>query len=122
MLLANIIYTIALAGTAYAGCYTGGEPWGDVQGALAEVDKICPQFTGIYGPSGTVSGYRGKCVNWNNKQIQFQIWHSQDGSRILSLDDCKTHLKHEISGCEFGGESGFKDWKFKSDPNQGPCI
>ncbi|KAI1073923.1 hypothetical protein F5B20DRAFT_596843 [Whalleya microplaca] len=93
-----------------------------MEGALKEADKVCPELNGTYTAAGTVGGYKGNCVDWNNKQIQFQIWHIQEGERILSTDECTKGLKAEIKGCrESGGRSRYTNWEYKADPNQGPC-
>ncbi|KAK4244600.1 hypothetical protein C7999DRAFT_35028 [Corynascus novoguineensis] len=51
-----------------ATCYGTGETWGNQDVALNAIRHLCDTFfPGTYGPSGSVSTYRDKCINGNSK-------------------------------------------------------
>ncbi|VUC35638.1 unnamed protein product [Clonostachys rosea] len=112
----------AFAATANAGCYSGGEPWGDKATALAAAEQACREsLTGTYGGSGTVNGHRHRCINANNKALNFEIWHVKGGDRNLALAECKDGIQKEVNGCNTGGDTTYTNWRYKGDPNAGNC-
>lgn len=105
---------LSLVSAASATCYTSGEDWGDTAVALRHAHRVCKKHLhGEYGPGGTPSGYRGKCVNGNGKKLEFQIWHIDDGDRQLGVAECFSGLSKEINGCDKGGDTSYTNWRYK---------
>lgn len=115
MKTAGIISALAaFVSVVNAGCYSGGELWGDKATALSNARSACDgALQGTYGPSGTPSGYRGICLNGNGKKLEFQIWHIQGGDRQLGADECYDGLQKEINGCDHGGDTSYTNWRYK---------
>ena len=66
-------------------------------------------FPGMYGPSGTVSAYRGKCVNGNSKKFEFQLSHISVGGRHIDPAECYDGFRNEVAGCNRGGRSRYSN-------------
>ncbi|KAF2658847.1 hypothetical protein K491DRAFT_713100 [Lophiostoma macrostomum CBS 122681] len=107
-----------LAGTAYAGCYSGGEDWGNKQVALNAADTACRNnFQGDFGGNSN----RHVCINGNGKKLEFTIYRLGGTNRALFWDECYDGLQKEINGCDHGGDSSYTNWRYVADPNAGSC-
>lgn len=100
-------------GTAQAGCYSGGESWGNEKGgATAAASAIC--YGGIIGGyfnEGQTKYYCSPLAG--NKKAEFWVRWGGRGGLTLNNDDCVLRLTNEIGGCEHGGESTVADWYFR---------
>ena len=104
---------LAIATTVSAGCYGGGDSWGNERGlSQAAVDRICKRegIAGNYAQSQTK--YHCEQVNGNRKS-QFWVKWNGGGPALLSDEECKFRLKNEVGGCKNGGESNIGQWYFR---------
>lgn len=120
MKLSTVLSALAgFAATAHAGCFSGGENWGDNKQAVYDMaHRMCHlnfqgNFEGNYGPAGTPGGHRALCRNLNGKKMEFQIWHVKGGDRWLSADECYSGLSSEIRNCNHGGDTTYTNWRYK---------
>jgi len=114
MKFTTIATLLAAAAGVSATCYNSGETWGDQNVALEAIKNECDWFfKGTYGPAGTPSGYKGKCVNANGKKLEFQLWHVSGGDRQIDAAECYDGFRKEITGCTHGGKSKYSNWEYK---------
>ncbi|KAH9894655.1 hypothetical protein F4778DRAFT_747777 [Xylariomycetidae sp. FL2044] len=114
----------------YAGCYTGGEKWGDQkEKALFLAEDACVTYFTVFAWAGgkgflnNDSTDHKMCYDLpDGRRLKFRIEKRPDNDIVrLNGDDCAHWLKEEIEGCEHGGEKTWSEWKVKSDINAGPC-
>jgi uncharacterized protein (DUF2461 family) len=112
----NAAFTVlaGLVALGEAGCYSGGDAWGDVATALSSARRACIlDLSGLYRAQNTPEGTRSVCVNANDKKLEFQIFHTQEGDRQLSSDECYDGIQKEIVGCENGGDTTYDNWRYR---------
>jgi hypothetical protein len=98
---------LALAVPIQAGCYSGGEGWGNTQVALNAANNFCNQIQGdIEG-----NGNRYTCVNGNGKRLEFNVIRLGGTSRPIFWSECYDGLQKEI-GCSNGGDSSYTNWRY----------
>ncbi|KAI0121659.1 hypothetical protein BJ170DRAFT_687896 [Xylariales sp. AK1849] len=119
MQIANILASLALASSAAADCYSGGNSWGSNADSLAK--SACDGLlSGTFGPQSTYNGEKATCLNHVAEKYEFHVWHLKEGEATLSAADCYDGIMKEV-GCKNGGESSYTNWKYKADPNAGSC-
>ncbi|KAF7559136.1 hypothetical protein G7046_g5025 [Stylonectria norvegica] len=114
-----LVSLIPLSSLATAGCYSGGESWGDQKAGVQTTlrDQLC---------QGTLSGHfdqgqeKSACMAMNDRHADFTV-KRKTGPLDLSPSDCYFYFNREIDGCGNGGSTEYEDWIFTSDPNGGPC-
>ncbi|KAH8724015.1 hypothetical protein GQ44DRAFT_709503 [Phaeosphaeriaceae sp. PMI808] len=79
MHLFNLLPTMLLAGNVYAGCFSGGESWGNVQVALNAANAACNTFKGDFGGNSN----RRVCINGNGKKFDFTIYRLGGTNRAI---------------------------------------
>jgi hypothetical protein len=100
---------VFLAAGAYAGCYSGGESWGDRQVALNSAQAACDA-----GLSGDFDGNTNKatCMDGNGIRFNFSVHRLQSSRGSLSAAECFDGLQREINGCANGGDTSYGTWRF----------
>ncbi|CAM1502099.1 Fc.00g040830.m01.CDS01 [Cosmosporella sp. VM-42] len=120
MQLPSFLSLVPLASLALAGCYSGGEGWGDSKASVQSTlsSTLCPQnlaghFTNAQTKSVCLAIGDGIHANFDVQR--------KGGEADLSTDDCYFYFNREIDGCGNGGSTGYENWIFSADPNAGPC-
>ena len=103
----------ALFGLASAKCYSTGEKWVPDLAYNAST-KACQGLAGSY----RVRQDNSKSIDVGNGQCYFfylQRLRGGDtaGLRSITQEECENGMGHEISGCERGGKSSYKNWMYK---------
>lgn len=109
---ANILTIFALTGYASAGCYGGGQNFGDSWGeARGKARELCDNegWSGLYNRKGEDGSSRGGCFN-SIHGIRFNFWivNEADTPAHLSPENCREYLYQQIE-CTNGGWSVFED-------------
>ncbi|KAI2627289.1 hypothetical protein GGS26DRAFT_599225 [Hypomontagnella submonticulosa] len=123
MKFSNFLGLAALASTASAGCFSGGEKWdGDKNAVLGTIDQVCTNGTlNRKYPAGSWDDNRPISHSWglkSNRIVTLTIWLNNIwGDTPLSMESCKDGLKKEVNGCEHGGVSEYTTWKYRADIN-----
>ncbi|KAI4207641.1 MAG: hypothetical protein LQ346_000448 [Caloplaca aetnensis] len=98
-------------------CYGSGLEW-DREKAINAVDKACKALVGNY-PGG-----QAKVSNINVKPgncYHFVLRRLGGTNKSIALGECKSGMLHEVTGCQRGGSTGYDNWAYIADPNQGVC-
>ncbi|KAK4202612.1 hypothetical protein QBC40DRAFT_169003 [Triangularia verruculosa] len=121
MQLTTFFTLAASVSLALAGCFTGGETWGnDIYNANNLMYNVVCKGLGnsVYNAGETKSW----CYHLTDeKRVDFSIRNFQNKRDTLSYDNCILLLR-EIAGCEHGGRRAYTKFEFTSDPNRGRCA
>ncbi|KAI0420765.1 hypothetical protein F5X98DRAFT_371738 [Xylaria grammica] len=99
--------------------------WGDyfpphTKMALALAFEACSN--GILGNRNYTIHQKSKVcytLGWE-KRVEMSVMLRKYPPRFLTTEECQ-HRIYPIFFCDKGGKRNFENWKFKADPNKGPC-
>lgn len=100
----TLLPAMLLAGGAYAGCYSGGETWGNADVAANTAISACVNnLSGYY--AGNTN--RHVCINANGKRMEFSVYRLGSSGRNLDANECVDGIRKEVTGCQYGGDSSY---------------
>ena len=113
MQLSSLFSLASLAGVALAGCYSGGESWGDwvpsVQSTLSATLCKPEQLSGHFGNAQT----KKVClVIGGGIHANFEV-QRKGGESDLSDGDCYFYFNREVDACGNGGSTEYENWIFR---------
>lgn len=101
----------AFAGTTSADCFGSG-PTLNKDFANSNLNPTCRQLLGSYGP-GQI---RSVCLNSPGTAktlVYFAVKLRGDRpTRVMDMDQCRSGLGKEISGCSKGGRTQYGNWEY----------
>lgn len=99
-----------LAGTAYAGCYSGGVSW-DNEAELA-IAAAADRFSEGVLPAGTPGPEQVFEVPLANYYVKFIVQNLSGYTWQLPRNYVYDMLMREVDGCEHGGDRSYEHWRF----------
>ncbi|KAI1388366.1 uncharacterized protein F4822DRAFT_428992 [Hypoxylon trugodes] len=109
------LLTVALLPLAYAGCYTGGEAWPDNKPAITKAIAKTSEFFVRQGPLSP--GEHELTQKVDGVCVQFILDNLQEKPAKVTEQYAVNHFSNEYTGCEYGGDSSYDNWRFVADPN-----
>lgn len=110
MQLTSLITILATAGLATAGCYSGGEKWGDSRNAAID---FAGRWCNSEGGAGDYRAGQTKfhCSNLpsGGNRVDFYLQNKGNDHAKLSTSDCNKYLK-EMINCNHGGAQDKGGW------------
>ncbi|KAF2137082.1 uncharacterized protein K452DRAFT_312645 [Aplosporella prunicola CBS 121167] len=107
--------TFIFSSVASAGCFNGGQSWGDKELAKKAVKAFCSNFSSLSysrelldagtSKSGCLDGPAGT-------RFDFTVEKIVDDLIFLDEPTCVEFLTNEVHGCDHGGSSRVRYWWF----------
>ncbi|KAI9797385.1 MAG: hypothetical protein M1825_006014 [Sarcosagium campestre] len=115
----GLLATTSLLGIASAGCFSGGATWDSVGGKDSANDKLgnaCQKLQGEFKKDQE----KLECESLTSFKVKYI--GKDDGFRTLSLRECEDGLSKEITGCDHGGKTKYRNWEYTADPANEDCA
>ncbi|KAK9783763.1 putative Ecp2 effector protein domain-containing protein [Seiridium cardinale] len=119
----SFFLVITAASSVLGGCFSGGENWASQKSiALSKAQDICNNKFSKATWANKGQSLAG-CYNLDSeKQVDFILERIQDGSRAIDAAECYNGFQKEINGCDHGGSTSYRNWKYTADPNANSCA
>ncbi|KAL2063958.1 hypothetical protein VTL71DRAFT_4452 [Oculimacula yallundae] len=118
MKISNLVLLAFAKALAHADCFNSGP---DVEKGV--VDFAVPTVCSIVNGHFVKGEWRRQCVtDKNNVRWDFQLKY-KGGKEQDTIDgiECANGFMKELK-CKHGGKTGYKNWEYTADPNNGNCI
>lgn len=101
---------LTLSPIVSAGCFSGGQPWGNKPKANGYLDGICADWSSS---SMSPSTTRSVCKNGDSgTRFNFSVKNISNGARTISKAECIDGLQKEINKCNTGGKTAYTNWEY----------
>lgn len=113
----SLLALVAGASLVLGDCYNGGENWATQKAiALSDAQDVCNSKYSQKGWADT--NPLAACYNLDSgKKVDFVLQRiSTGGTRYISAAECYDGFQKEINGCEYGGTTGYQNWKYTLVP------
>ncbi|KAF5502270.1 hypothetical protein CGCA056_v014733 [Colletotrichum aenigma] len=125
------VFMILAATTVAAICFSGGmtaEKGKFLKEEIKELKKktrmeiICNAIAG----NGKMKWHKGEqrrfCLQEKDGlKWDFMLKYINWGTNTIKTKECMNGMEKEAYGCKHGGQTGYWNWEYMADPNQGYC-
>lgn len=98
---------LLFASTAFAGCYSGGQPW--PANEERAVESVAEQHNGNSHPPGAEQAIQ---VPIDGVYIKFIHENISDTGHTIYEAEAYSDFNKEFTGCEYGVDTSYTDWRY----------
>jgi len=114
---------LSITKPTHAACFETGVSWSSI-GTIYPLEllvRVCDEIVGEGSFAAGEKRHRCRPVSMGEQHVDYTVTRISGTAGVLTYGDCWDGLQKEIVGCSKGGSSSYSNWKYTSDPNDGPC-